>query len=169
MRAIRVGLFTTLLLAIFGAPARADKFDIHTLFGDRRDVGQTLTDFCHAGLCASQSSLSDLEFHTMFSDVEFDTITGGPASIQSGMLSLKEEKGSVAGPGSGGNQCGQKKSHRGRCSEDWQQSHSVPEPGTLLLMGVGMLAGGCCTCAGVMSAPDTPTPPVSLRRSRTRS
>ena len=135
MRTIRLGLFTAVLLTTFGTPARADKFDIDVLSGGRPDVRQTLTDHCPPGLCASHSS--HLEFHAKFSDVEFDTMTSGLASHPSGKLSLQKEKG-----------CGQQKSNRGRCSEDWEQRHaapepphhSVPEPGTLLLMGVGVAA-----------------------------
>ena len=137
MRTMRLGLFTAVLVTTFGSVARADKFDIDVLSGGRRDVRQTLTDHCPPGLCASHST--HLEFHANFSKVEFDTTTGGSASHPSGKLSLQKEKG-----------CGQQKSNRGRCSEDWEQRHaapepphhSVPEPGTLLLIGVGVAATG---------------------------
>ena len=139
MRTIRLGLFTAVLLTTFGTPARADRFDIDVLSGGRRDVRQTLTDHCPPGLCASHSS--HLEFHAKFSEVEFDGTTGGSASHPSGKLSLQKEKEKG---------CGQQKSNRGRCSEDWEQRHaapepphhSVPEPGTLLLIGVGVAATG---------------------------
>jgi hypothetical protein len=143
MRAIRVVLSTALLLTIFGAPARADRFDIDGL----PHVGQTLTDHCFAGSCAAHSSFSDLESETLLSDFEFNNST---ASFHLAKLSSQKEDGSIGPHPAGGNRCGEKKPNRGRCSEDWEQrhsgpeppQHSVPEPGTLLLMGVGVAAGG---------------------------
>jgi hypothetical protein len=126
MRAIRVGLFTAVLLAAVST-ARADVID----FGDEiLSAGHALNleSQCPVELCS----------HNLTS-VEFDTNTSGGTEIESGPFegiadsALNTKYEFIFIPGIHSTELDR------RVHGDVR---SVPEPGTLLLMGLGVAAAG---------------------------